>query len=103
MTPMYIEWSTIITAGGVVSAVAVMLGILLKGHKWFLKQENQDKKIDELKEQHEQDVHRLKEENCLMCYAMSACLDGLMQLGCNHIVPDAKVKLDKYLNQQAHE
>lgn len=100
---MYISWQTIITAGAVITALSVILGILLKGHKWFLKQENQDKQIDELKEQHDADVHRLKEENCLMCYALSACLDGLMQLGCNHTVPDAKVKLDKYLNQQAHE
>ena len=100
---MYISWQTIITAGGVITALSVILGILLKGHKWFLKQENQDEKIEELKAQHEADVHRLKEENCLMCYALSACLDGLMQLGCNHTVPDAKVKLDKYLNQQAHE
>ena len=100
---MYIGWQTIITAGAVITALSVILGVLLKGHKWFLKQENQDEKIKELKEQHDADVHRLKEENCLMCYALSACLDGLMQLGCNHTVPDAKVKLDKYLNQQAHE
>ena len=48
-------------------------------------------------------VHKLKEENCLVCFALSACLDGLQQLGANHTVPIAKEKLDKYLNQQAHE
>lgn len=45
----------------------------------------------------------MKEENTLMCYALMACLDGLMQLGANHTVPVAKEKLDKYLNQQAHK
>lgn len=100
---MYITWQTIITAGAVVSALVLILGILLKGHKWFLKQENQDEKIDKLTEHHEADVQRIKDENCLICYALSACLDGLMQLGCNHTVPDAKAKLDKFLNQQAHE
>lgn len=100
---MYITWQTIITAGAVVSAIVLILGILLKGHKWFLKQENQDEKIDKLTEHHEADVQRIKDENCLICYALSACLDGLMQLGCNHTVPDAKAKLDKFLNQQAHE
>lgn len=100
---MYITWQTIITAGAVVSALALLLGILFKGHKWFLKQENQEEEIAEMKKHHEDDVHRLKEENYLICYALSACLDGLMQQGCNHTVPQAKAKLDEYLNQQAHE
>lgn len=100
---MYITWQTITAAGAVASAVVMLLGFLFKGHKWFLKQENQDDKIDKLTEHHEEDVRRIKEENCLICYALSACLDGLQQLGCNHTVPDAKQKLDKYLNQQAHE
>lgn len=100
---MYIDWQTIITAGAVVSALGLLFGIILKIHKWYLKQSNQDKQIAELKQHHEADVHRLKEENCLVCYALSACLDGLQQLGANHTVPIAKEKLDKYLNQQAHE
>lgn len=100
---MYITWQTIITAGAVVSAALLILGVFAKGHKWFLKQENQDDRIKKLTEHHEEDVQRIKEENCLICYALSACLDGLIQLGCNHTVPDAKQKLDKYLNQQAHE
>ena len=100
---MYITWQTIITAGAVVSAALLIFGLFAKGHKWFLKQENQDDRIKKLTEHHEEDVQRIKEENCLICYALSACLDGLIQLGCNHTVPDAKQKLDKYLNQQAHE
>ena len=100
---MYIDWQTIITIGAVISAIGIILGILLKGHKWFLKQEEQSKDITALKEHHEADVHKIKEENCLICFALSACLDGLQQLGANHTVPVAKEKLDKYLNQQAHE
>ena len=45
----------------------------------------------------------MKEENTMLCYTMSACLDGLIQLGANHAVPTAKDKLDKYLNKQAHK
>ena len=56
-----------------------------------------------MKEHHEADVQRIKDENCLICFGLSACLDGLQQLGANHTVPVAKDKLDKYLNQQAHE
>lgn len=100
---MYIDWQTLITIGGGVSAIGLLLGIILKIHKWYLKQDEQTKQIEALKKHHEEDVHRLKEENCLICYALSACLDGLQQLGANHTVPNAKDKLDKYLNQQAHE
>lgn len=100
---MYIDWQTLITIGGGVSAIGLLLGIILKIHKWYLKQDGQTKQIEALKKHHEEDVHRLKEENCLICYALSACLDGLQQLGANHTVPIAKDKLDKYLNQQAHE
>lgn len=100
---MYIDWQTIISLGAVVSAITLIVGVLLRAHAWYLKQEDQDRLIGELRQHHEEDVHRLKEENCLVCYALSACLDGLQQLGANHAVPRAKDKLDKYLNQQAHE
>lgn len=100
---MYVGWQTLITIGGGVSAIGLLLGIILKIHKWYLKQDEQTAQIEALKKHHEDDVKRLKEENCLICYALSACLDGLQQLGANHTVPLAKDKLDKYLNQQAHE
>ena len=79
------------------------LGVLFKAHRWYLKQEHQDSEIKELKNHHNEDVRCLKEENTLICFALSACLDGLQQLGANHTVPTAKEKLDKYLNKQAHK
>lgn len=88
---MYIDANTIITAGSVVTAVSAILVCVLKIHKWYLKQEEQGKEIASM-----------KEENTLICFALSACLDGLQQLGANHSVPVAKDKLDKYLNQKAH-
>ena len=84
--------SHIITVASLITALGVILGFVFKVHKWYLKQEKQDKEIQ-----------RLKKENTLICYALSACLDGLMQLGANHTVPLAKDKLDKYLNQEAHK
>lgn len=97
-------WVTIIlTVASVLTAIGVIVGVFTKGHKWFLKQENQDVEIKELKELHTSDISRIKEENTLICFALSACLDGLQQLGANHTVPIAKEKLDKYLNQQAHK
>ena len=88
---MYVNVQTIITAAGLFTALCVLVGALFKVHKWYLKQEKQD-----------EEIKRMKEENCLLCYGMRACLDGLMQLGANHTVPDAKDKLDKYLNKEAH-
>jgi hypothetical protein len=85
------------------TAIGVLVGVLFKAHKWFLKQEHQDFEIKELEAHHNSDVNRLKEENTLICFALSACLDGLQQLGANHTVPVAKDKLDKYLNKQAHK
>lgn len=81
-----------ITAASLITALGVILGVIFKVHKWYLKQK-----------QLEEEIERIKEEDTLICYALSACLDGLQQLGCNHTVPDAKDKLDKYLNQQAHK
>jgi hypothetical protein len=85
-------WGYIITAGSIITALGVIFGFIFKVHKWYLKQEKQD-----------EEIKQIKEENTLICFALSACLDGLMQLGANHTVPVAKDKLDKYLNKQAHK
>ena len=84
--------TNIITFASLLTALGVILGVIFKVHKWYLKQK-----------QLEEEIERIKEEDTLICYALSACLDGLQQLGCNHTVPDAKDKLDKYLNKQAHQ
>ena len=88
---------------GALAAVGGVIGVGLKIHKWFLEQEEQSQQIAELKTHHEADVNKIKEEDCLICYALSSCLDGLQQLGANHTVPIAKDKLDKYLNKAAHD
>ena len=84
--------SYIITGASLITALGVILGFVFKVHKWYLKQEKQD-----------EEIKQIKEDDTLICYALSACLDGLMQLGANHTVPDAKERLDKYLNKQAHK
>lgn len=100
---MYVDWQTIITAGSVLGALGLIFGLVVKGYKRIIKQDEHSEQIDTLKAQHEEDIKHLKKENALVCFALSACLDGLQQLGANHTVPIAKEKLDKYLNEQAHE
>lgn len=87
-----LTWQSIITAGAVLGALGVVIGVFVKAVRWVDRQKKQDKEIA-----------ALREENCLLCYGLSACLDGLIQLGANHSVPIAKEKLDKHLNQAAHE
>ncbi len=89
---MTITPNMIITTAAFIGAVTTILGLIFTVYRWYLKQEKQDK-----------DILKIKEENTLICFALSACLDGLQQLGANHTVPVAKDKLDKYLNQQAHK
>ena len=100
---MQVTWQTIITAGAVLAALCTLTGMLFRIFGWYQHDHERDRSMRALKERHERDLKRVKEENSLICYALSACLDGLMQLGANHTVPDAKERLDKYLNEQAHK
>lgn len=87
-----INAQSIITAAAVISAILAIAGVVFTVYRWYLKQNKQN---DEIK--------KIKSENTLICYGLSAALDGLIQLGANHSVTMAKEKLDKHLNQQAHE
>lgn len=89
---MTITTDTIITAAAVIGAVITIFGVLFAVYRWYLKIGKMGAEIT-----------HMKEENTMLCYTMSACLDGLIQLGANHAVPTAKDKLDKYLNKQAHK
>lgn len=88
----------IITAGAVVSAVLLLIGCAVKLFRWVNHQAEQDEHMDRI----EKAAGAERKELTLIVYALSACLDGLSQLGANHTVPIAKDKLDKHINKQAH-
>lgn len=88
----------IITAGAVVSAVLLLIGCAVKLFRWVNHQAEQDERMDRI----EKAAGTERKELTLIVYALSACLDGLGQLGANHTVPIAKDKLDKHINKQAH-
>ena len=92
MGSVTVSADTIITIAAVIGALGVIFGVVFAVYRWYLKQEKQDK-----------DIAHIKDEDTLIVFALSACLDGLQQLGANHTVPIAKDKLDKYINQQAHK
>lgn len=83
---------SVIGVAGLAAALVALVTYLAKIHKWFLRQESQDK-----------DIKAIKREQTEVVYALSACMDGLIQLGANHNVPKAKDHLDKYINQAAHD
>ena len=94
---MYIDGDTIIRAAAILGALIALGTAAYAVIKWFQKQEKQTVDIEEL-----QDLKELRDEQCLISYAMLACLDGLKQLNCNGAVTEAHNKLEKHLNQKAH-
>ncbi len=89
---------SIITAAAVLAAVIAIAGYYNKVYSFVKHQEEQDKRMDAI----ERDAQSVQKELTLIVYGLSACLDGLGQLGANHTVPIAKDKLDKHINKQAH-
>ncbi len=90
---------TIITAAAVIAAIIAIMGYYNKVHDWIKHQSEQDERMDRI----EKAADAERKELTLIVFALSACLDGLEQLGANHTVTKAKEKLDKYINKQAHQ
>ena len=94
---------TVITAGAVVTACLTVFGVGKSFAKYLCSVKERARTRAEHSTAQDKDIAKLKEENQLICYGLSAALDGLEQLGANHSVPIAKNKLQKYLNEQAHK
>lgn len=104
----------IIKIAGLVGAVGVIWAAIYGVIKWFQKQEKQSSDIEALRELHVKDIEAtrkkesedlkaVKDELCILSYGMLAALDGLQQLHCNGNVTKAHDRLEKHLNQKAHE
>ena len=74
-----------------VASSAAICGAVVAIVRWFERQSKQDS-----------DIKNIKKENMMIVSALSACLDGLTQLGANHSVTTEKEKLDRYILEQAH-
>ena len=103
----------VITLGALVTAVILLIERFAKGVRWFDRQDKQTTDINALKEQHNTDVKAIKEElatdmrmineeQTLLTYGILACLKGLSEQGCNGPVTEAIGKIEKHLNQRAH-
>lgn len=89
---MYVNWETIITAGKIIGAVGVIVSAVVALYKT----------VESIKLQ-KKDICSIKEEQTLLCYGTLACLKGLKELGCNGPVTHALDKLEKHLNEEAHD
>lgn len=109
-----VTMQNIITVASLVTAVILLVQRFAKGVRWFDQQGKQSDDIAALKKQHEDDVEALKnelteevrknnEELQLLTYGVLACLKGLQEKGCNGPVTEAVNRIEKYLNQKAHE
>lgn len=99
---MYLNADTIIKIAAVLGAITAIITAVIAVVKWFQKQEKQSVDIEELRKKEAEDIQQMKDEQCLISYAMLACLDGLKQLNCNGTVTEAHNKLQKHLNKRAH-
>lgn len=120
----YINADTLITAGAVITALTVIVGLLWTFFTWLKKQEHNGKEvarvekeakerdkelekslrdeINELKALHQSDQGGIQEELTLVVYSLLACLKGLQAQGCNGPVSEAVEKIEKHINKKAH-
>ena len=83
---MLIKLAALITALGVIG------GVVLWCFRFIQRNERQDRELA-----------AIRKEQTLICYGVLACLKGLKEQGCNGPVTAALDKLEKHLNQAAHE
>lgn len=89
---MIVTWQTVITAAAFVGAVLALLKSYNKGYDFVKRQTEQDKLISDI-----------QEEQAILTYGILACLKGLKEQGANGPVTEAINKIEKHLNEKAHE
>lgn len=87
-----ISTDTILQAAALLTALGGIGGVVV----WCIKFVDRQKRQD-----HE--LAAIRKEQTLICYGVLACLKGLKEQGCNGPVTAALDKLEKHLNQAAHE
>lgn len=105
---------SIITGGAVLGALSAIIALFVKLVRWIDHQKEQDEAQAKLQTKHDKDMedirkemskhnHEIKEEQTVLTYGILACLKGLQEKGCNGPVTEAINKIEKHLNQKAHE
>ena len=98
-----VTWQGIITAAAVVGAIIALVSYFVKLYRWFDRQQKQDEEIKNIQKHHEDDISSVKQEQRIIVYGVLACLKGLSEQGCNGPVTEAINKIEKHLNEKAHQ
>lgn len=93
----------IIAFVALMGAIATIFGVIFAVYRWYLHQQEQDKLIENMREEVTNKLAEQRKEQQLLTYGILACLDGLKQLNCNGSVTVAQDKISKHLNEQAHK
>lgn len=93
----------LITVSAVLAAAVAIVTLFAKGVRWVDRQQKQDGDIKALRATHVADMDAMKQEQTLIVYGLLACLKGLKEKGCNGPVTEAINKIEKHLNEKAHE
>lgn len=93
---------SIITAGGVVTALGILIGLVVKLVHWVDEQKEQGERIQALEKKHQEDMEAAQKENELIIEGLLGCLKGLQEKGCNGPVTEKADKIERYLNEKAH-
>lgn len=98
-----LTFENVIFAASVLGAVAVIWKWISGSVSFVRKPTENEQSIENLKRHHEADMSEQREELQLLTYGILACLKGLKEQGCNGPVTEAINKIEKHLNEKAHE
>lgn len=87
----------------IIGACSVILGLIIGVYKLYDRLTDKLSELEKRVAKLERENHGIKKENALVIYALSACLDGLRQQGCNGKVTEAIEMISKYINKAAHD
>lgn len=82
----------IIKAAEIIGAVSVLGGALFSVFMFYIDNKRQ-----------KEEIKSIKKEQTIICYALTACLNGLHQLGANGEVTEALTMMNKHINKAAHD
>ena len=89
---MIITTQTFVSAAALVAAIGALIAVYNRGYDFVRRQKEQDKIIQDI-----------QSEQAILTYGVLACLKGLKEQGCDGPVTEAIQRIEKHLNERAHE
>ncbi len=83
--------NTIISFAAFLAAIGALIAIYNRGYDFVKRQKEQDRIIQDI-----------QSEQAILTYGVLACLKGLAEQGADGPVHEAITKIEKHLNEKAH-